>query len=1585
MRNPMFTYIASKFIGKVQRVRGVALATSAALFAGLIVTIGAGPSIAQTVDPSVLCGMCLTEPSLTSVSVAGSSKVTVNGGGVYANSSAAPAMSVTGSSKIVTNAQVRAVGTIVKTGSSTISGSPASGLTAPLFADPYPGRAPVVSVGPNNATIDFNQSNGAVIPVRADATYRDVTLNGSGTFTFPDAHRYRDVVVGGSVTAILKPGRYRNVTFGGSSKITLSPGIYWFAGSLSVTSSSKVTGTDASLVLACGTPTNDLRACNDETGGKLLVTGSSQLTLNGNTPTTPAIRFVPGNNADLTVDGSSKLVLANSGIDAPNTPIIATGSSSITTSGVIQARRVSITGSSAITSTVIPAPPSTTTTTLAASTTTSPTTSTITTSSTPTATSTTTIPASTSTSSSTTTTIAAGTTTTSTTITSTSTSTTSTTTSVPPSAVDVAVDAMCLKANAIRGTDGIDELVGTPGQDTICGLGGNDTIRGLGGDDFLIGGPGNDLVFGGEGTDWILGGEGVDTLNGEAGADAIWGGAGDDVIDGGENGDSISGDIGNDHIVGGLGSDSLNGGSNDDQLLGGEDDDRLTGGPGIDFADAGLGDDRCVEAETVVSCELDPLPAPPATITKSAVDGGPILEVQSPGGIAAGDITIAPAEAAPILPLAIGPVFELSNDSGVPFSSAKLTFNIPAGVDPDQVDIYTYDETVFLWELVEGTQLRNAAGRTISVDLQHFSLYGMASRPLPERQKFHSLRCMNANHGAETDVAILVDASGSTDTYDPADTRYAAAQTIISRLPKNTLVTIEEFDSESKQLLAQQLSGAGLENAYLELSGKQGGFGGTGTTGALRKVFSVLAARNAGYSAVFLISDGDVVENASDIQSIVALAKQKDIPLHLIDLNPQNPSTALLSMSRATEGLQANPDGAYPSGGELSDERVQDLTTAMMNNIFDPGYDADKDGITDCEEVNGSIVIHQSNTGTPRYLVKSDVGNPDQDGDQLFDGDELRRVGGKERSRLPIVSATEKDFFREPRILRSSIGTIGKNSDGDIFPDRVERELELELNPLAEDAPVEQFNLRWSLAEIEKRLLLDGSFTNDPGAGIVFEACDILDPQVSACRARNRSVGVRLSIINKLRKLGAWDKKNMVGARTESLAGLLLFTVLNWGDAKFGKQVAAKFLGMNRAERIRTYTAKYGIDALITPTFDGLSLEDLIQVIVFAGGAAMVVLTAGFLIQVSPALVPLVQGLVGAAAEAGAPAAVAALYVSAATGGLVSSSAVIGGVGVLLLACGVVCPDDVQNSLDIVTGVSVNSQADEAIEVAKKLAGGSLVKEIDSVTNIGKRLLVYSEVDAPLTKIDDFGTTALSRALHEDPILDAAGNAASLVAKDDVIVLEASEVLVNLVCTAATAIPTASGGRIFGFSVGFAVPTAPNATCNGFRKIPRNLKLLHSKPQDLFLAFVRLKASGLSAWTLGFRLRGYLLEAALLKRLKTTVSGLSELPYAFKTIDAYVPNVSGIASQIRSIKSTNTIGKTTTELRAIWGGYAKSLGSFTEWQKSGVLVETDVATVRVLDLVVPKGQETLQEVVDAVDRLALAYPKLLITLQSSDL
>jgi hypothetical protein len=48
-------------------------------------------------------------------------------------------------------------------------------------------------------------------------------------------------------------------------------------------------------------------------------------------------------------------------------------------------------------------------------------------------------------------------------------------------------------------------------------------------------------------------------------------------------------------------------------------------------------------------------------------------------------------------------------------------------------------------------------------------------------------------------------------------------------------------------------------------------------------------------------------------------------------------------------------------------------------------------------------------------------------------------------------------------------------------------------------------------------------------------------------------------------------------------------------------------------------------------------------------------------------------------------------------------------------------------------------------------------------------------------------------------------------------------------------------------------------------------------------------------------------------------------------------------------------------------------------------VDADSATDRVLDLVVRKGEETSQSVIDDIDSLATVYPTLSFTLQSSDL
>jgi Ca2+-binding RTX toxin-like protein len=519
MRNHVFTYVEVK---SKRWVRSVAVVTWGALFAGLMVTVGAGPIKAQAVDPTVFCGMCLTEPSRLAVSVTGSSSVTVNGGGLSVNSNGAPAVSVKGSSKIVTDAQVRAVGTIVKTGSSTISGSPVAGLTSPLFVDPYQDRNPVVSVGSNDSVVDYGDSGSASIPGQVDGLYRDVTLTGSGTYVFPDAHRYRDVTVGGSVTATLKPGRYRNMTFGGMSKITLEPGIYWFAGPLSLSGSAKVTGTDSSLVLACGTPTNDTRACNNEIGGGLTVAGSAHLTLNGNTPVSPAVSLAPGNTAEITVSGSAKLSVADSGIDAPNAPIAVTGSGSITAAGVIHARYISVTGSSTITAWVPRMGDA-------------------------------------------------------------SDQGDAIISSLIKLCAGPGVIRGGEGPDVLNGTEGPDLICGLGGDDVIRGGGGVDTIVGGAGKDTIEGQDGDDQVVGGLGDDTISGGFGRDLLLGGWGNDTIRGGVGDDRIFGSGGHDSLFGDEGDDWVESSDGNDDLNGGDGSDSLLAGPETDTATGGSGWDY------------------------------------------------------------------------------------------------------------------------------------------------------------------------------------------------------------------------------------------------------------------------------------------------------------------------------------------------------------------------------------------------------------------------------------------------------------------------------------------------------------------------------------------------------------------------------------------------------------------------------------------------------------------------------------------------------------------------------------------------------------------------------------------------------------------------------------------------------------------------------------------------------------------------------------------------------------------------------------------------------------------------------------------
>jgi von Willebrand factor type A domain len=394
----------------------VSLVTLVVFVGSLLVAVPRYESAAQSTAAD--CGLCVTAPAGTSAVLSGLTSLTVSGGGVGVESNGAPAMSLVGSAKIVASGPVRTRGTISKASSATITPAPTSGVVGSVVVDPYSARAGVVAQPTSAATTDFVKTATAVFPARADAAYRDVTLTSVGTFVFPTGHRFRDVTVGGSTFATLRPGTFRNLHVGGSSTVTFDPGTYVVTGVLTVASSFAMSGTGVQLVFPCGSTTGVVRACNaGESGGRLLVTANGKITLNG-ASSTGSVRYTVNNNADLIVQGSGKLLLPGSGIDAPNAAIKASGLTLITVGGRVIARSVSLIESAVLSITVQTATttttiaPTTTTTTVAPTTTTTVAPTTTTSSPTTTSTTSSTMLPSTTTSTIPTTTTAAPTTTT---------------------------------------------------------------------------------------------------------------------------------------------------------------------------------------------------------------------------------------------------------------------------------------------------------------------------------------------------------------------------------------------------------------------------------------------------------------------------------------------------------------------------------------------------------------------------------------------------------------------------------------------------------------------------------------------------------------------------------------------------------------------------------------------------------------------------------------------------------------------------------------------------------------------------------------------------------------------------------------------------------------------------------------------------------------------------------------------------------------------------------------------------------------------------------------------------------------------
>lgn len=589
----------------------------------------------------------------------------------------------------------------------------------------------------------------------------------------------------------------------------------------------------------------------------------------------------------------------------------------------------------------------------------------------------------------------------------------------------------------IAGTNDGDVLTGTALRDVIAGGNGDDVIEGMGGDDVLCGGNGKDVVDGGPGNDRVDGGEGTDTLNGEAGADSVTGDNGPDLLDGG---------------------------SGNDLLDGGNGPDVCTAGP------------RFVACETEVDEEprpdepgLDDLmgPAPAGTVTARGLDGVEVV-IESNGGIRPQDVFVgvdpvltrrtADAMASPAYDI------ELLTDDAPAFTRATLTLPYRAellGGFPEQdLRIHHFDEELGLWVPAGDGQVVDAAADTVTVEVEHFSIYAvfkLDDRGWARYWASTPARCVAAGSPGDPgaiplDVAFSIDSSGSMSWNDPSNVRLTATKAVIDQLAAASAtdrVAVVDFDDSARLLAALTLLDPAGVTALKAAVDRIDASGGTNIAagvstgiGALTDPARVVAGRAR---VLVLLTDGDGFYDANLTQR----AASEGIIVHTVGLGSAVNETLLAAIASGT-------GGRYFQVADADDLVAAFRTIGAI--IRDDGTDSDADGLTDCEEVNGMLStwgIYDTSldpTENDPFLgdrwVTSDPHDADTDGDGLTDGQEMRGgTPGALRDPLDLrdFEATREQYgflieagITKYFVMRSDPNVVDSDADG--LTDREETE-----------------------------------------------------------------------------------------------------------------------------------------------------------------------------------------------------------------------------------------------------------------------------------------------------------------------------------------------------------------------------------------------------------------------------------------------------------------------------------------------------------------------------------------------------------------
>lgn len=388
-----------------------------------------------------------------------------------------------------------------------------------------------------------------------------------------------------------------------------------------------------------------------------------------------------------------------------------------------------------------------------------------------------------------------------------------------------------------------------------------------------------------------------------------------------------------------------------------------------DSDDDGLSDGFEVRAGTdplAADSDTDGTPDGEEVLTSEVTSNGATVAVTGIGALT--DHVEVEVVEDPVLseaPGQIGTVREihLGGGAGAGFQSATITLPYPAdATDPTDLQVFSYKEDIRMWVPASNTQSVDPVNRTVTAEVDHFSLYSIF-----DREEWDRVFQIPPGSYTPLELAFTIDSSGSMEYYDYDNLRISSSIDLLSQLHQFDSAAVVDFDTDGVVL-----SPLGYDRAATAAAlGQIDAVGGTNLSAGVQTALDELASYSSLYTqAILLVTDG---EGGYDT-SLTSRAVNEGVRIFVADLAGTN-SAVLREIADLTGGVYYSLDSNF----ELPEafDRIVELTGRT---------DTDGDGLPDAAEIQGVL---DNLTG---QLILLDPTNPDTDGDGLQDGEEVNLI-----------------------------------------------------------------------------------------------------------------------------------------------------------------------------------------------------------------------------------------------------------------------------------------------------------------------------------------------------------------------------------------------------------------------------------------------------------------------------------------------------------------------------------------------------------------------------------------------------------------